>query len=162
MDVQVVSRQQRADGQQRYPQGQVEPAAGVVLGLDGIEAHHEHVQQPDRYPQAHPAQQEAHEHLRGPAVCRQDQVDDEQLRVQRREERQAEKRRVHRRSPGVGFAIVSPIATRTWILEAPTAIAHLAVNEPAVTSPGAESPPVTVLRLARARAGGHHLPAGIT
>jgi len=24
-------RQQRADGQQRYPQGQVEPAAGVIL-----------------------------------------------------------------------------------------------------------------------------------
>jgi hypothetical protein len=30
VDVQVVSRQQRADGQQRYPQGQVEPAAGLV------------------------------------------------------------------------------------------------------------------------------------
>src|SRR5262249_52449910 len=41
-DVQVAGRQQRADGQQRYAQGQVEAAADVVLGLDRIDVQHEH------------------------------------------------------------------------------------------------------------------------
>jgi len=69
-DVQVTGRQQRADGQQRYAQGQVEAAAGVVLGLDRIDVRHEHIQQPDREPQAYPARQEAHEHQPGPLILR--------------------------------------------------------------------------------------------
>jgi hypothetical protein len=94
-EVKVVGRQQRADDQQRYPQNQVEPAAGMVLRLDRIEVQHEHIQQPNRQPQAHPAQQEAHEHQPGPLVGGQDQVDDEQFRVQRGDAGQPEECRVH-------------------------------------------------------------------
>ena len=91
----MVGRQQRTDGQQRYPQGQIEPATGVILDLDRVDVQHEHIQQPDRQTHAHPAQQEAHEHQPGPPVPGQHQVNDEQLRVQRREAGQPEERRGH-------------------------------------------------------------------
>jgi hypothetical protein len=81
-DAHVVGRQQRADGQQRYPQDQVDPAADVILGLDGTDVQHEQIQQPERQPQADPAQQEAHKHHPGPLVPGQDQVNDQQLRVE--------------------------------------------------------------------------------
>jgi len=97
--VQTISRQQRADDQQRYPQGQVESTAGPVLSLDRIGVQHEHINQPDRQPQAHPAQQEAHEHRPWPLAPGQDQVNDEQLGVQRREASQPEEHRDVHRTP---------------------------------------------------------------
>lgn len=106
----VVARQQRAGDKDRYPQGQVEAAAGLILGLDGIEVHHEHIQQPDRDGQAHPAKQVAREHQPGPLVRGQDQVDDEQLRIQRREAGQPEERRVHTCLTGRG-AMLPPNAS---------------------------------------------------
>jgi hypothetical protein len=89
-DAHVVGRQQRADGQQRYPQGQVDPAADVTLGLGGTDVQYEQIQQPERQPQADPAQQEAHKHHPGPLVPDQDQVNDQQLRVKPRQEGQSQ------------------------------------------------------------------------
>jgi hypothetical protein len=55
--VQAVGRQQRADGHQRHPEGQVEPGAHRGLGADGIGPQHEHIQQADRQAHAQAAQQ---------------------------------------------------------------------------------------------------------
>jgi hypothetical protein len=44
--------------------------------------------QPDRQPQADPAQQEARKHQQGPLIPGQDQVNDQQLRVEPRQEGQ--------------------------------------------------------------------------
>jgi hypothetical protein len=56
--VQPVSRQQRADDHQRYPERQVKTRAGGALLLDGISLEHEHVQQADAYAHGQAAQQE--------------------------------------------------------------------------------------------------------
>jgi hypothetical protein len=55
--VQAVGHQQRADGHQRHPEGQVEPSAHRGLGADGIGPQHEHIQQADRQAHAQAAQQ---------------------------------------------------------------------------------------------------------
>jgi hypothetical protein len=81
---------------QRHPEGQVEPCAGLALGLDDIMLQDEHIQQADRHANAHAAQQ----HQTRPRVLDQQQVNSEQLRVQRREERQPDERRVDGRSNG--------------------------------------------------------------
>jgi hypothetical protein len=116
VDAQVVGCQQRTEGQQRYPQDQVEPAAGMVLGLDRIEVQHEHIQQPDRDSQAHPAQQEADKHQPGPLVLGQDQVNDEQLRIQRCEKGQPEERRVHLCSASIAAAGPDPGADQVMVV----------------------------------------------
>ena len=69
----------------------------MILCLDGIQVQHKDIHQPDRYGQAHPAKQEAREHQPGPLVPGQDQVDDEQLRIERREDGQPEERCAHAR-----------------------------------------------------------------
>jgi hypothetical protein len=63
--------------------------------------HDEHVQEADREGDPQAAGQEARQHRARPAALHQQQVHAEQFRVQRREERQAEDRRVHRRSADV-------------------------------------------------------------
>jgi hypothetical protein len=55
--MQVDNRQEYADDQQGNPQRQVEPGAGRALAGNGIGVHQEHVQQPDRQGQTHPAEQ---------------------------------------------------------------------------------------------------------
>jgi hypothetical protein len=64
----------------------------------------EHIQQADRQAHAHAAQQKTHKHQPRPGVLDQQQVNGEQLRVQRRQERQPEERRVHRRSAAIIIA----------------------------------------------------------
>ena len=76
---QALVQQQRADDQQRYAQGQVEPSAGVALGLDRIGVQHKHIEQPDCHTEPHPAQQEARKPHAGPLVPGQDQVNYEQF-----------------------------------------------------------------------------------
>ena len=68
----------------------------------------EHVQEADRQAHGQAAQQDAREHQTRPRVLDQQQVDTEQLRVQRRQKSQPEERGVYCRSAGIG--IVSPIA----------------------------------------------------
>jgi hypothetical protein len=72
--VQAAGPQQRADGSERYSEGQVEPGAGRGLGADGICLQDEHVQQSDSQAHAQAAQQEAREHQPRPLAGRQQQV----------------------------------------------------------------------------------------
>jgi len=100
--VQAPGRDQPADGEQDQTEGQVDARADRFLGVDGVGLEYEHVQQADRQRHGQAAEQDAQEHRPRPPVLDQQQVDGEQLRVQRRDERQREELGAHRRSASIG------------------------------------------------------------
>ena len=99
--MQAAGRQQPAGGQQQQAQGQVDSGARLSLGFDRVGVDGEHVQQADRQGHGHAAEQDAQEHRPWLPVLDQQQVEGEELGIQRRGERQREEFGVHRRSARV-------------------------------------------------------------
>jgi hypothetical protein len=79
----------------------------------------QHIQQADRQGHGHPAEQDAEEHCPRPPVLDQQQIDGQQFRVQRRDERQCEELGVHRRSASIGH--------RPWPVAPPWLLVQLDV-----------------------------------
>ena len=104
--MQAARCQQRSGGEQQQAEGQVDARTHLALGLDGIGAEHEHVQQADRQGHGHAAEQQAQEHRPRPPVLDQQQIQGQQLRVQRRDERQSEELGVHPGSARIGHRAV--------------------------------------------------------
>jgi hypothetical protein len=100
--VQAAGGDQGADGDQQQAEGQVHARAHRFLGVDGIGVEDQHVQQADRQAHGQAAEQDTQEHRPRAPVLDQQQIDGQQLRIQRREERQREELRVHRRSASIG------------------------------------------------------------
>jgi hypothetical protein len=93
--VQAAGGDQGADREQEQAQGQVHARAHRFLGADGVEVKDEHVQQADRDAHDQAAEQQAQEHRPRPPVLDEQQVDGQQLGVQRSRERQREELGVH-------------------------------------------------------------------
>jgi hypothetical protein len=108
--VQAAGCDQCADDQERHAEGQVEPGADRALCLDGVGVNDEYVQEADCEGDSYAAGQEARKHRARAAALYQQEVHAEQFRVQRREERQAEERRVHCRSADV----ISRVPSWPW------------------------------------------------
>ena len=85
------------------PRAQVDARAHRALGLDGIGVEDEHIQQADRQGHRHPTEQHAQEHHPRPPVLDQQQINGQQLRVQRRDERQREELGVHSQSASIAI-----------------------------------------------------------
>ena len=100
--MQAPSCDQGAHREQQQAQGQVHARAHRLLRTDRIEVEHQHVQQADRDAHGDPAEQDTQEHRPRPPVLDQQQVDGQQLGVQRRGERQHEELGVHRWPPVIG------------------------------------------------------------
>jgi hypothetical protein len=75
---------QAAGGEQQQAQSQIGARAHGALMLHGIGVDGEHVQQADRQGHGHAAERQAQEHRPRPPVLDQQQIDGQQLRVQRR------------------------------------------------------------------------------
>jgi hypothetical protein len=100
--VQAAGGEQRAGAEQEQAQGQVDARADRALGLDRVGVEGEHVQQADGQGHGHAAEQQAQEHRPRPPVLDQQQIQGQQLRVQRRQERQREELTAHRPSASIG------------------------------------------------------------
>jgi hypothetical protein len=83
------------------PRAKSTPALTLPLRLDGVGMIQEHVHDADRHGDADAARQDAPEHSPRPAVLDQQQVEDQQFRVQRSYKCQGEELSVHGRSADI-------------------------------------------------------------
>ena len=123
--VQAARGEQRAGGEQEQAEGQVDARAHRALGLDGIGVEDQHVQQADRHGHGHAAEQQAQEHRPRPPVLDQQQIHGQQLRVQRRQERQGEELGVHLRSASIGHR--ARLVARAGWWRSPTCITYAVI-----------------------------------
>ncbi len=84
----------------------VDAGAWLPLGLDGVRADHQHVDQPDGDADDHRAEDDAQEHRQGLAVPDQQQIDSEEFRIEGRSERQRKERGVHVNLAGFGILLI--------------------------------------------------------